>query len=443
VWYPAESSDAVRMTVRGYLSLSATETSFGKPRVTLAAQEWITGMTSTLDMHLRAIRDARLVAGKFPVVIYAPGGSQTSWENADLCEYLASFGYVVIASPSLGTKTRSMTYDLEGANTQARDIRFLLDYAEHLPNAAGSPRAVAGSSWGAMSGLFAAARDKRIGALVALDGSIRYYPGLVTLAGDVHPETMSIPLICFIQGDYSLEAQARSKDRALREGPNVLLEWTYGDLIVAHMLGLAHASFSSMWQRRDDYWSAYGSPTWQPGDYSREDAVTAYEWVAQYTVKFLDAYLKSDSEALSFLKRPPVDNGVPTHVMSINFNDRTGVLHSYEGFRAEIGRRGFSHVLEIYTAFQKEDPRFTLEEASVTDWAEELIADERRNEAVALLRFNEQIHADSSQAEVTLGDAYRLWGNKPAAAECYQRAIGKDPTNRLAAVKLSELAASR
>jgi dienelactone hydrolase len=68
--------------------------------------------------------------------------------------------------------------------------------------------AVAGFSWGGISNLFAAARDNRIDALVALDGSMRYYPGLVK-QGDVHPEQMAIPLLFFAQGGVTLEDQER------------------------------------------------------------------------------------------------------------------------------------------------------------------------------------------------------------------------------------------
>ena len=75
-----------------------------------------------------------------------------------------------------------------GVNAQARDISFLIGYAQTLPNTDMSELAVAGFSWGGISNLFAAARDNRIDALVALDGSMRYYPGLVKTAGDVHPD---------------------------------------------------------------------------------------------------------------------------------------------------------------------------------------------------------------------------------------------------------------
>jgi hypothetical protein len=197
IWYPANRSGAKPMTVGDYGNLMATETSFGKPKLGGDAKEWITSMTPTLATPLWAVRDAPLESGRFPVVVYAPSFSSMSWENADLCEYLASHGYVVIASPDMGAMTRDMTSDVAGINAQARDISFLIGYSQTLPDTDMSEVAVAGFSWGGISNLFAAARDNRIDALVALDGSMRYSPGLVKQAGDVRPEQMTIPLLFF------------------------------------------------------------------------------------------------------------------------------------------------------------------------------------------------------------------------------------------------------
>src|SRR5271155_3255647 len=151
-------------------------------------------------MPMWAVRDPPPVSGRFPVVIYAPSFSSQSWENADLCEYLASHGYVVIASPDMGATTRDMTMDGAGIEAQARDISFLIGYAQTLPDTDMSEVAVAGYSWGGISNLFAAARDNRIDALVALDGSMRYFPWLVKQSGFVHPEDMTLPLLYFAQG---------------------------------------------------------------------------------------------------------------------------------------------------------------------------------------------------------------------------------------------------
>jgi hypothetical protein len=106
VWYPSQSSSEKPMTVGDYSLLAATETSFGKYDMSPHWKEWIAGMTPTLKDTMWARRDAPPATGHFPVVIYAPSFSAVSWENADLCEYLASYGYVVIASPDMGVSTR-------------------------------------------------------------------------------------------------------------------------------------------------------------------------------------------------------------------------------------------------------------------------------------------------------------------------------------------------
>jgi len=252
-------------------------------------------------------------------VVYAPSDSSVSWKNADLCEYLASHGYVILASPSMGVSTRDMTDDLDGINAQARDISFLITYAKTLPDADLSEVAVVSWSWGGGSSMFAAARDPRIDALVSMDGSMRYYPGLVKMARDVHPERMTIPLLFFTRGDANLlEDIDKYHDGppAYIVGPNVLNAWIHGDLLTVNMLGMAHAEFSSMFQRRE---SVQRFAENQVADYGREDANTNHAWVALYTLKFLDAYLKHDASANAFLEKTPAENGVPKHFMGIAF----------------------------------------------------------------------------------------------------------------------------
>jgi hypothetical protein len=59
-----------------------------------------------------AVRGAVPAAGKFPVAIHAPSRNNTAFENADIAEFLASHGYSVIASPTLGTTGRYIKKDL-------------------------------------------------------------------------------------------------------------------------------------------------------------------------------------------------------------------------------------------------------------------------------------------------------------------------------------------
>jgi len=297
VWYPSSGDTGEPMTVGDYARLADTEIHSGQPGV---PSEWESKLGPSAGVRLWAIRDAPLAAGHFPIAIYAPGQSSVAWDNADLCEYLASHGYVVLASPSMGESTRDADDRLGDVDAQARDISFL---------------AVAGWSWGGLSNLFAAARDSRIKALVAFDGSLRYCPGLVEKAGDVHPERMTLPLLFFTRGDLSLE-DWDSYHGVGKEGPNVLNAWTHGDLWDIRMLGMLHPGFASMYQR------AQGDRRFaenQVADYGRDDVNASYAWVARYTLGFLDAYLKADAPAMAFLGKTPAENGVAEHFMSSSF----------------------------------------------------------------------------------------------------------------------------
>jgi hypothetical protein len=130
IWYPSLRSTGKPMTVGDYTQLADTEIQFDTPRP--ERNRWRSLLKTSFDMPLWAVRDAKLAEGHYPVVIYAPSDSSVGWENADLCEYLASHGYVVLASPSMGVSTRDMTDDLAGINAQARDISFLISYAKSL-----------------------------------------------------------------------------------------------------------------------------------------------------------------------------------------------------------------------------------------------------------------------------------------------------------------------
>ncbi len=437
IWYPAQANNAKPMTVADYGSLIATETTFGNPKVSADAKEWLDGMKPTLAMPMWAVRDATPAPGRFPVVIYAPSFSAMSWENADLCEYLATNGYVVIASPDMGATTRGMTDDLPGIGAQARDISFLIGYAQTLSNTDMSEVAVAGFSWGGISNLFAAAHDNRIDALVALDGSMRYYAGLVK-QGDVHPEQMTIPLLFFTQGEITLEDQARYFTEGTKsEGPNVLNAWTHGDLVTIHMLGLIHVEHSSMYQRNEDIWKHYAEN--RKADYDREDGITGYAWIARYTLHFLDAYLKHDAAAMSYLKKTPAENGVPKHFMTVNYRAAKGLPASLDAFRAELGRQGFDHAADIYAAMQKEKADFKLDQDAVSSWSGELISDNHLPEAITLLKLNVQMYPDSSGAYYDLAEAYVKSGQKQLAIESYKKSLEKDPNNEDAQQKLKDL----
>jgi dienelactone hydrolase len=312
IWYPAQPPSRATMTFGDYAQLIKTETSFNKPVDQGKPQSFVESFFhGTTDAHSWAVREAEHQPGKFPVVIYAPSVNAPATENIELCEYLASWGFVVIASPSMGASSRQMTVDLDGANAEARDISFLLDFAKTLPNADTSKTAVAGYSWGGMAALLAAARDKRVDALISIDSSF-------VTAADIHPDQMTIPFLAFSRGEDTLEySDSQRNDKTQCDcGSSVLNQWTHGDLIHARMLAMSHIQFSSTYQRSERF--RREALAFSPDDYSLEDGAQSYGWMALYTRQFLSAYLNHDETARDFLAHSALDNGAPRHLLFVN-----------------------------------------------------------------------------------------------------------------------------
>ena len=320
VWYPAENSAGRTMTFGDYAALIHTETSFhqpvehGKPQAFV--EQYMHGITS---LPAWSVRDAPMQPGQFPVVIYAPSLNAPATENIELCESLASHGYVVLASPSMGAASRTMTVDLAGANAEARDISFLTDFAKTLPDAEISQVAAMGYIWGGMAALFSAARDHRVRALISLDGSFRYSPGTVQEASDVHPDQMTIPLLVFSRAEETMETwdTMRHGKQPGDAAPNVLNQWTHGDLVHIHLLAVSHIQFSSLYQRSERFGKE--AQQFSPADYLLQEGAESYNWMARYTLEFVDAYLKRNAAAMEFLKRTPQENHVPQHLMAAQF----------------------------------------------------------------------------------------------------------------------------
>ena len=220
VWYPS-SAPGKPLVYGDYLRMTGSEDDFSRTeaeasafadRVVRNGYFTVSGPEqgeAALRGSMRAQGEAGAALGSFPVVIYAPSISAPAAENADLCEYLASYGYIVIASPSVGTRGREMASNLEGAESQAADIAFLFRYAHSLPHADSKRMAVAGYSWGALANVLASAKDRRIKALIDLDGSVRAYPDIVAAAKYVSPASIRIPMLFVGGSPASMEQLAQ------------------------------------------------------------------------------------------------------------------------------------------------------------------------------------------------------------------------------------------
>ena len=152
MWYPAEPAKNLEpMPHRGYLDIRSSEPQFSKLADELIGYEqdvvrWevvrkrkqeLTGGERQLleglwNAATAAYRNAPPVERRFPLVIYHSGGGSSFEDNAVLCEFLASHGYVVLGSAF--QEPSGTSYNIDGRLGSARDMEYLIAYAFGLPD---------------------------------------------------------------------------------------------------------------------------------------------------------------------------------------------------------------------------------------------------------------------------------------------------------------------
>jgi len=439
IWYPAERESGRTMTAGDYLRLGATAETFGQTPAQRASLEgrYVEQQLAALPPKraqaelaapMIAHRDAPARAGKFPVVIYAPAFGGDAAENADLCEYLASFGYVLIASPSQGQSPSGMTTDLEGVEAQMGDIQFLIGYAHALPQADLQHLAVMGYSWGGLANVMAAAKDTRIKALVSLDGSVRYWPDVVAQSRFLMPERITVPMLYVASAPKQMEELPANWNR----DTSFLNKMKYADLYRVTLAPYVHANFAVMFNQR------FGAED-PDADYDEGELSVANGWLETYVRRFLDGFLKDDAAGRAFLETPVARVGAPAHLLTMYQRKAEGVPPTRTAFAAELARQGFAQAPAIYRAFKQRSPAFDISDDDLINWGYALLNDGDLPASIAILRLDTALHADSWNGWDSLGDAYLKNGDRVPAIEAYRRSLALNPDNQNGKAKLTAL----
>jgi len=439
IWYPAKKGTGLAMTAGNYLQLGATPDDFGQTAAERARLEsdYVNSRVSALTTRraqielaalMTARRDAIASAGQFPVVIYAPSYRGPAFENADLCEFLASHGYVVIASPSIGQSPYGMTDDLEGIEAQVGDVQYLIGYAHSLPQADIEHLAVMGYSWGGLANVMAAAKDPRIHALVSLDGSVRSYPDVIEQSRFLTPDRVTAPMLFVAATPRQIEDLPADMNRER----SFLNRMRYGDLYRVTLAPYVHPNFSVMLGQRFLAESAYGN-------YDKDELSVANGWIETYVRRFLDTYAKGDSAGRAFLDTPASQTGAPAHLLTVYRVKGEGNPPTRTAFAAALATDGFERASTIYQTFRTRAPGFSLADDELNAWGYTLLRGGQAQQAVALFRLNTELHAESWNAFDSLGEGYASSGNREAAIVAYRRSLALNPGNANAVTRLTAL----
>jgi len=321
VWYPAEkSSDAELLRYEEYVLIEMTKTDF-RPieenrRQLLfgdfkkywqergAQEDKLAGhFEAFLSMTTMAHKDAKPADGSFPLVLYAPGGFAGANDNAILCEYLASHGFIVAACPSVGMFSEAMTVDLQGVETQVRDLEFICARLKDFPGADSSKIGTVGFSWGGLANVMLAKRNFGIDTVVSLEGAISYgkYRTLVDETPFAYSRELSVPFLLAVSGENEDEDLTFFHERAV------------ADACLMKVSDMGHIGFSSNYILLSQFFEE------GPDSKTLEPMKTGYRTICRYVLGFLNAYLKGSEHGRAFINAAPAENGVPEGVVEITW----------------------------------------------------------------------------------------------------------------------------
>ena len=388
-----------------------------------------------LRTAMQATRDAAPAKGKFPVIIYGPSFNAPSFENAKLMEYLASHGYLVIATPSIGAQGLQTT-DVAGFETQARDMEFLIAYARQIPGADLDHIAVMGFSWGGISDVLVALRNPQVKALITLDGSIQYfYHSLFEKAPFVGRAQLAIPALFLAQRTPTAEMSASLGADSVFAYFGTL---KYSDAYLVRLETIAHQNFGEWYNRLNPAGSAYFV-------FDTVVQSAGAERIAAYVRQFLDAYLKGSSTAKAWLARTPSENGFPAAEVVMQHTAAISMPPNTIGrFVNALSQRHMP--LAQAPAFLRElvsaDATFRLEESSVNGWGYRLLQAKRVEDAIGVLVMNTIMYPRSGNVWDSLGEAQTMHGDTALAIQSYRKSLELDKTNTNAVEMLKKLRAA-
>lgn len=298
VWYPAEiKRNATPMPCKDYIHLMATEFDFGyqgDPMTHPFVKERVPDfnkkqLDALMKANSNAYKNAPQKSGKFPVVVYAPGGFGSSFENATLFEYLASHGFIVASYPSTPIEEAGFVDNSKWPllfESRARDLQFVIAFISRFPNTDMDNLGLMGFSLGGSSVVSVSSRDIRVKAVTSLDGW--HEKDILKWLPFTDFKKVKVPFINLVNKDKTLDdPNCIVYDSIAHEGAYFVRFNKFG-----------HIFFGSSWILLTDHNSSDENAVGG----TQEEVNLGYNLLSNYVLYFFNAYLRNEPNSLKALK---------------------------------------------------------------------------------------------------------------------------------------------
>ena len=434
LWFPAEkSAHSERFDIANYLEILKREEEW-ESLPTEQILNWFAYPNTVKNRQLlkektKAFHFANPIEKKFPAVIYAPSYEASSVENFAMCEFLASHGYVVIAVTSKGESHRRIGREIvKGLEAQTRDLEFLLGRLHQMPNVNTKKIGTMGFSFGGLSNVLLQMRNKHIKAIVSLDGTIRYNYGALKKHPSANVLQVDVPFIHFAQKEIPKDILESDKiDPKLNTEFLFYNELKYSDAYKIRMKNMTHMNFASLdiFLRERD----------KRQDKSDREILESYKVVSEYTLNFLNAYLKNDEKALPLLKKKAYSS-----LLTIEHKSALSTPFTFRDFHELAKKQNYQALEKLFENVKKSHSRFEIPEGQLNQLGLQLVFNPKVSKnGIAIFELATKLYPKSGNLFDSLAEGYLFIGDKKNAIRNFKKSLELSPSNQNAIRRLNTL----
>ncbi len=444
LWYPARGSDESQSMRFGRYAALADEDIWPAEiagnlreelkfsRRALARSMGPEGFEALLQKSVLSIENAEALEGPFPLIVIGQGlYYESPVAFAALSEYLAGRGFVVATCPLVGTNSPIVNVDVQGLETEVRDLEFVIAQARRLSFVSPDKLGVFGFDQGKEVGLILAMRNADVDAFVSTGGGIFYRPSSES------PRELPQYGPLALRAPW-LHVQSRSAAEA-PQPPASVAESLFETAINSERYllltdGMGHVDYTSYALIEDrsamiGYWEA-----------AQPEVVERHRAFSQFVANFFAAYLTQDSESLAFLSQDPRES-IPGSTMTVEHRPAAPASVTYEEFvQAVIAGQAEQAIDEVRALRESEPDHIFLNET----YLERLVWSLSHTwglteEVMPVIKFWAELYPSSAGARQMLVQGYIDVGDNPAAIEVVSKFLEQNPDNNGARDRLESL----
>ena len=415
VWYPAiEQADAMPVVLSEYAFTPPEDQGFYDFLSAVQNREVVflhrvfrnnqTTVLEALSTDMNAVKNADPAPGKFPVLIYHSDFNSGIAENAVLCEYLASHGFVVALTHAFGSAAVRSEPSAAGLETMVGDMEFVIGAIRDLDFIDTDKLGIFGCRAGGIAGLLLQMRNYSVDAVVGVQAVVTdpEWAEVVTSNPYYDIARMTAPLLDIHAGGE--EGQSEISVEAFMYASRYSLEFTDTRGFEFTTYGLLPGMFMP-------------PDTPEPTSDSSSDT---YESVCRYVLEFFDGHLNGSEESLAFLVGPPSETAGAT-MNRMEAQDRPPTQEEFIGILTD---GNVETAVELYEKFTAVDPdRILFPEATMNITGYRFLQQGRVSEAIALFKMNADTYPQSANCWDSLAEAYIANGDNEHALECVEKVL--------------------